>query len=90
MRSDAPRRTLRGSVARVRRATPVGVPSGVWLGARLVRGSAHASTWLGASGIAVLAASLGCTGLGISGLLGAGAGLVLGAASAKVLLRAPT
>ncbi|WP_438032979.1 hypothetical protein [Sorangium sp. So ce204] len=74
----------------MRRATPVGVPSGVWLGARLVRGSAHASTWLGASGIAVLAASLGCTGLGISGLLGAGAGLVLGAASAKVLLRAPT
>ncbi|WP_437549943.1 hypothetical protein WME97_05405 [Sorangium sp. So ce367] len=68
----------------------IGVPSGVWLGVRLVRGSAPASTWLGASGIAVLAASLGCAGLGISGLIGAGAGLVLGAASAKVLSRAPT
>lgn len=65
------------------------IPSGVWLGARLARGTAPASSWLGAGGSAVLAASLGCAGVGLAGLVGASVGLVLGAASARVLLRAP-
>ncbi|WP_437276024.1 hypothetical protein WME90_32890 [Sorangium sp. So ce375] len=68
----------------------VGLPSGVWLGRRLARGAAPASTWLAASGIAVLAASLGCAGLGLTGLLGAAVGLVLGVASASALSRATT
>ena len=65
----------------------VGVPAGMWLGARLARGKANGSTWLAASGIAVLAASLGCAGLGLGGLVGVSAGLALGAASARVLVR---
>ena len=63
----------------------VGVPSGVWLGARLARGAATGSTWLAASGLAILAASLGCAGLGVAGLVGVSLGLILGAASARVL-----
>lgn len=66
----------------------LGVPSGVWLGARLAKGTASASTWLTASGIAVLAASLGCAQLGLAGLVGIAVGLFVGAASAKALVQA--
>ncbi|WP_437709676.1 hypothetical protein WMF45_34550 [Sorangium sp. So ce448] len=68
----------------------VGLPSGGWLGRRLARRAAPTSTWLAASGIALLAASLGCAGLGLTGLLAAAVGLVLGAASASALSRATT
>jgi len=57
----------------------VGLPSGIWLGARGARGQfgvAGAST---ATAIAMLAASLGCAGVGLAGIAGAAAGLVLGA-----------
>jgi hypothetical protein len=67
----------------------VGLPSGLWLGRRLARGSvSSASTWLAAGGIAMMAASLGCAGLGLAGLFGASAGLALGAVSATALTRA--
>lgn len=66
----------------------IGLPSGAWLGERLARGTAKTSTWLAASGIAVLAASLGCAGLGAAGMAGAALGLVLGATSARALVRA--
>lgn len=65
-----------------------GIASGVWLGTRLVRGTAPGSAWLAASGVAVLAASLGCVGLGLAGLVGVCLALLLGAASAKLLFRA--
>lgn len=66
----------------------VGLPSGLWLGRRLARGSASTSTWLAAGGVAVMAASLGCAGLGLAGLFGAASGLALGAVSASALARA--
>lgn len=68
----------------------IGVPSGVWLGARLAGGRAPASTWLAAGGIAVMAASLGCAGLGLAGIVGAATGLLLGAAVSRALIGAPT
>jgi hypothetical protein len=68
----------------------VGLPSGLWLGRRLARGAASASTWLAAGGIAVMASSLSCAGLGLAGLFGAAAGLALGTVSASALARATT
>jgi hypothetical protein len=68
----------------------LGIPSGMWLGARLVKGTAPAATWLTVGGIAVLAASLGCAALGVAGLVGTALGLLIGATSARVLLRATT
>lgn len=64
----------------------VGLPSGVWLGSRLARGTATRATWLAGGGVAILAASLGCAGLGLAGLLGAAVGLAVGAASARVIV----
>lgn len=66
----------------------VGLPSGVWLGVRAAGGTAGASGWLLAAGISILAASLGCVGLGVAGILGAALGLLLGAASATAVARA--
>jgi hypothetical protein len=68
----------------------VGVPSGAWLGLHLGRGTAPLSAWLAASGIAVLAASLGCIGLGLAGILGAGVGLLVGGGSALLVARVAT
>jgi hypothetical protein len=68
----------------------VGIPSGVWLGSRLARGTATGATWLATGGVAILAASLGCAGLGLAGLLGATAGLAVGAVSARAFMRIAT
>lgn len=65
----------------------VGVPSGAWLGWRVAGGGVTRGTFLGAGAIAMLAASLGCASLGLAGLLGAAAGLALGAASARMAVR---
>lgn len=65
----------------------VGVPSGLWLGLRLARRKATARTWVAAVGIAILAASLGCVGLGLAGLSGTIIGLLLGTMSAQSLVR---
>jgi hypothetical protein len=59
----------------------VGVPSGIWLGVRAARGSFGMAGALTATGIAALAASLGCAELGVAGIVGAAAGLALGAAA---------
>ena len=64
----------------------VGVPSGAWLGFQLARGASAPSTWLAAGAVAALAASLGCVGLGVAGIAGAVAGLVVGAAAAAVVV----
>ncbi len=56
----------------------IGVPCGVWLGLRLVRSAANLSTWFATFGVAVLAANLGCLGLGIGGIVGVSSGLLLG------------
>ena len=64
-----------------------GLVSGVWLGRRLARATTPTSTWLAASGIAVLAANLGCAGLGLSAAIGATLGLVLGTTSSGVTAR---
>lgn len=66
----------------------IGIPSGAWLGLRAARGAASATSWLTAAGISVLAASLGCVGLGVAGVAGAAIGLLVGAASATVVARA--
>jgi hypothetical protein len=58
----------------------VGVPAGMWLGGRAARGNFGVTGALAATGVAALAASLGCVELGIAGIAGAAAGLVLGAA----------
>jgi hypothetical protein len=68
----------------------VGIPSGAWLGSRLARDTATSATWLAAGGVAVLAASLGCAGLGLAGLVGAAAGLALGAVSVQAFVRNAT
>jgi hypothetical protein len=65
----------------------LGLPSGIWLGRRLARREASKSTWIAATGIATLAASLGCVGLGAAGLTGTIIGLVLGTASSPAAAR---
>ena len=62
-----------------------GVPSGAWLGARLARSAVPTSSWLATSGIAVLAASVGCLGFGLAGILGVAAGLGTGITSSRLL-----
>jgi len=59
----------------------VGTPAGAWLGLRAARGTATAASWLVPAGISVLAASLGCVGLGVAGVFGAAIGLLFGAVS---------
>lgn len=65
----------------------LGLPSGIWLGHRLARREAPISTWVAATSIATLAASLGCIGLGFAGLTGAIIGLLVGAASTQAIAR---
>lgn len=65
----------------------IGLPSGLWLGRILSRTAAPAFAWLAAGGIAVMAASLGCVGLGIAGLTGAITGVLLGTVSARAVER---
>jgi len=65
----------------------LGLSCGVWLGRRLAERAAPPWAWLGAVGIAVLAASLGCVGLGIAGVCGTSIGLLLGSLSAQVRAR---
>jgi hypothetical protein len=57
----------------------VGVPSGLWLGVRAARGKFGVTGSLMATGVATLAASLGCVELGIAGIGGVAVGLALGA-----------
>ena len=64
-----------------------GAPAGLWLGYRLVTGQQHLGAWCAGGGVAVLAASLGCMGLGVAGLLGVSAGLLLGLLSSSALAR---
>lgn len=65
----------------------LGLPSGIWLGRRLARREASGATWVAATGIATLAASLGCMGLGVAGLTGTIFGLLLGTASSQAVTR---
>lgn len=55
-----------------------GLPAGVWLGLRAARGRLDALSRTAAVVVAVLAASLGCVGLGAAGVVGAALGLMLG------------
>ncbi len=64
-----------------------GAPAGAWLGLRLARGRSSLSAWLSATGIAVLASSLGCVGVGVAAVIGAAAGLVAGVAVASIAKR---
>jgi hypothetical protein len=63
-------------------AIGVGLPSGAWIGLRAMRREVHVS-WLTALGIAVIAASLGCVGLGVAGIVGVVAGLLVGGAAGR-------
>lgn len=65
----------------------LGLPSGIWLGRRLARREASGSTWFAATGVAMLAASLGCVGLGVAGLTGTLIGLAIGTASTQAAAR---
>jgi hypothetical protein len=58
----------------------VGLPSGLWLGVRAARARVGTADALTATAVATLAASLGCVGLGVAGVVGAGLGLALGGA----------
>jgi hypothetical protein len=60
----------------------VGLPAGIWLGLQGVRGPCDLTRTLNASAIAVLAASLGCVGLGVAGIAGATIGVLVGSLSA--------
>lgn len=63
-----------------------GLPAGMWLGLRAARGRLDVVSRVAAVGVAILAASLGCVGLGTAGVVGAALGLLLG--SAPVVWRA--
>ena len=65
----------------------VGVAAGAWAGARALRQHASFASWLTSIAIALLVASLGCIGLGLAGVVGAGAGLLAGSALAPAALR---
>jgi len=64
-----------------------GILSGFWLGLRTPRGAANLPTGLVAAGISILAASLGCAGLGIAGVAGVAVGLLFGTASGMAAVR---
>lgn len=65
----------------------VGVPSGLWLGVRAARARLGTADALTATGVATLASSLGCVGLGVAGVVGAALGLALGGALTLVPAR---
>jgi hypothetical protein len=63
-----------------------GGAAGVWLGVRLARGRAGLGAWAVTGLVALLAASLGCVGLGLAAA-GAGAGLLVGGAGGALFAR---
>jgi hypothetical protein len=65
----------------------VGIPSGMWLGIWASRGKFGVIGALTATGVAALAASLGCVELGIAGIAGAVVGLAIGAATTTLPVR---
>lgn len=62
-----------------------GGAAGSWLGVRTARSRAGFMGWATAACIALLAASLGCIGLGVPGVVGASVGLLLGGAGASLI-----
>lgn len=64
-----------------------GAASGIWLGLRIGRQQSGLVSGAFAAGIAILAASLGCIGLGVAGVVGAGVGILLGGAGAVAVAR---
>ena len=65
----------------------IGLPAGIWLGTRAARGVATVPHVLAAAGIAALAGSLGCVGLGVAGIAGTALGLFIGSASGALAAR---
>jgi hypothetical protein len=64
-----------------------GILAGVWLGRRTALGAAGLPSWLAAAGVSILAASLGCIGLGVAGVVGVAVSLLLGTASGRAAVR---
>jgi hypothetical protein len=64
-----------------------GILAGVWLGLRTARGTAGVPSWLAAAGVSILAASLGCVGLGVAGVAGVAVSLLVGTASGMAAVR---
>lgn len=65
----------------------VGVAAGAWAGSRAMRQRASLASGFLSIVIASLAASLGCVGLGVAGVVGAGAGLLAGGVLGTLALR---
>lgn len=63
----------------------MGLPTGIWLGLQGMHSGLNARGWAGAVGIAMLMASLGCIGLGLSSIVGVGVGLLIGSAGMAVV-----
>lgn len=61
-----------------------GLPAGVWLGRRAVRGGLGVGGTVLAAGVAALAGSLGCVALGAAGVVGTALGLGLGSVLVRV------
>lgn len=66
-----------------------GVLAGIWLGLRTARDASMLPSWLAAAGVSILAASLGCVGLGAAGVVGVAVSLLLGTASGMAVVRTP-
>lgn len=66
-----------------------GIASGVIISVRTTRGHGDLVSVATASCIAMLAASMGCVGLGAAGVLGASMGLLVGASISAVRVRLP-
>ena len=66
----------------------VGVAAGVWLGLQTTRRRTGILSWAIAPGIATIAASLGCIGLGLPAVVGVGGGLVVGSGMGALTAKA--
>lgn len=63
----------------------VGLLTGIWVGLQAARAELGWGELLGAAGVALLAASMGCVGLGLTQLMGLGAGLIGGSVGAALI-----
>lgn len=75
-----------GGPACILGASLVAAVAGIWIAWRLRENAESLDAYLAALGIAVLAASVGCTALGLIGILGVALGVALGGGAGALVL----